>query len=460
MFKENNYLIVQSMEQFTPEVISKVVRAHKGSQGKRLKKLRDYYRGKNQAIINRTFNDKNKPNVKINNNFCRLISDQISSMFIGKPIKYSSDDRQALLELQIVNAMNKEEYHNAILSKNASIYGQAFEVMYMDANSEIRFSVLPTEEVIPIYSAGLEYDDVIGAIRYYTIESLDDTTNDLDIIEVYDHEKIVTYHNISGTLKFVGETVHYFGACPINVFQANDDGIGDFENVISLIDAFDAGLSDTANLFQYFSDAYLVLSNAMDSDPEEFQQMAHDRILLLPEGGTAEFLTKSIDSTSLDSYMNRLKESIFAFSYAVDLSSDNSFNQDTSGTALRYRMMMLENICSNRQALFSQAIECRNEKIFRILGIKGKYYNASDIKQIYTINMPANLTEQATIAQQLTGIISQESVLEMLSCVDDVQAEMERINNEQQGLNDLVDPYPTHEVENDDDDLDEIPPME
>ena len=459
MFKENNYLIVQSMEQFTPATILKVIRAHKANQVVRLKKLYNYYRGKNQAILNRTFNDKNKPNVKISNNFCRLISDQISSMFIGKPVKYSSEDSQALLELQIVNEMNKEEHHNAILAKNASIYGQAFEVMYMDANSEIRFSVLPTEEVIPIYSAGLEYDEIIGAIRYYTIESLDDATDDLDIIEVYDHEKVTTYHNVGGALKFVDLVPHYFGACPINVYQSNDECIGDFETVISLIDAFDAGLSDTANLFQYFSDAYLVLSNAMDSSPEEFSQMAHDRVLLLPEGGTAEFLTKQIDSTSLDSYMNRLKDSIFAFSYAIDLSSDNAFGNDTSGTALRYRMMMLENICANRQALFSQAIECRNEKIFRILGIKGKHLNASDIKQIYTINIPSNLAEQATMAQQLTGIVSKETILEMLSVVEDVQGELERINGEQMGMEALVNPYPEPEVE-DDDDLDEVPPME
>jgi len=456
MLKENNYLVVQSMEQFTPEVILKVIRSHKANQLPRLKKLKDYYRGKNHTVLKRTFNDKNKPNNKIANNFCRLISDQITSLFIGKPIKYSSDDKQALLELQIVNEMNKEEHVNAVLAKSASIYGQAFEVMYMDKNSEIRFSVLPTEEVIPIYSAGLEYDEIIGAIRYYCIESLDDTTDDLNVIEVYDDTSVVTYHDIGGKLKFVDETVHYFGACPINVYQANDDGIGDFETVLSLVDAFDLGISDTANLFQYFSDSYLVLTNAMDSDPESFAQMAHDRILLLPEGGTAEFLAKQIDSSSLDSYMDRLKESIFKFSYAIDLSGEDSFGNDTSGTALRYRMMMLENICNNRQNLFSQAIECRNEKIFHILGIKGKHYNASAIKQIYTVNIPANLTEQATMAQQLTGIVSQETLLEMLSCVDDVQGELTRINNERQGMNSLVDPYQVQEVEVLDDE-DQVP---
>ena len=458
LLKEHNYIVAQSMEEFTPQVLQRVIQAHKSHQVPRLKKLYNYYVGKNQEILKRTFADATKPNNKITNNFSKLITEQITSMFIANPVKYTSEDKEALLELQIVNEINQEKHHNFILAKNASIYGTSFEVLYMDEQAEIRYAVLPTEEVIPVYTSGLGHDTLVGAIRYYTIESLSDTTDDLDVVEVYDAYTVKTYNATGGAMKLVNEVPHYFRQVPINVYQANDDQLGDSEGVLALIDAYDSALSNTANTFDYFSDAYLVLTNAMDSNPEEFAQMSQDRILLLPENGNAEFLAKQIDSASLDSYMNKLKENIFKFSYIVDL-ENSSFGNDVSGVALRYRLQMLESVCSSRERLFSQAITKRNQMIFNILAVKGKLYDANAINLTFTRNIPASLAEEATVAQQLTGIVSKETILEMLSCVEDVQGELERMNNEQMGMEALVNPYPEPDVE-DDDDLEEIPPME
>ena len=48
----------------------------------------------------------------------------------------------------------------------------------------------------------------------------------------------------------------------------------------------------------------------------------------------------------------------------------------------------------------------------------------------FTQNFPANLQEEAQIAQQLSGIVSQETQLSVLSIVEDVKAEMDKIEAE------------------------------
>ena len=45
--------------------------------------------------------------------------------------------------------------------------------------------------------------------------------------------------------------------------------------------------------------------------------------------------------------------------------------------------------------------------------------------------MPANLLEEAQIAAQLTGIVSQPTQLSVLSIVDNVQQEIQQIDEEQ-----------------------------
>lgn len=48
----------------------------------------------------------------------------------------------------------------------------------------------------------------------------------------------------------------------------------------------------------------------------------------------------------------------------------------------------------------------------------------------FTLNYPVNLTEEADVASKLKGITSDETLLSVLSIVDDVKAEIERKQKE------------------------------
>lgn len=49
----------------------------------------------------------------------------------------------------------------------------------------------------------------------------------------------------------------------------------------------------------------------------------------------------------------------------------------------------------------------------------------------FTLNFPANLQEEAEIAKNLEGVVSQETQLGVLSIVDNVQDEIKKIDTDQ-----------------------------
>ena len=71
------------------------------------------------------------------------------------------------------------------------------------------------------------------------------------------------------------------------------------------------------------------------------------------------------------------------------------------------------------------------------------------LKYVFTQNMPANLLEEAQIAAQLTGIVSQPTQLSVLSIVDNVQQEIQQIDEEQDSEGYMTD-YPTNRTAEED----------
>jgi len=72
---------------------------------------------------------------------------------------------------------NDEADENTELAKNASIYGIAYELLYMEQEDEgmgrpmLRFCALDPKECIPIYDETIEHN-LTAFIRYYTVNDI------------------------------------------------------------------------------------------------------------------------------------------------------------------------------------------------------------------------------------------------------------------------------------------------
>lgn len=92
---------------------------------------------------------------------------------------------------------NDEADENAELAKNASIYGVAYEMLYLSEEDKmIRFKALDPKQIIPIFDKTIE-NNLLAVIRYYEdYDVVDDKT--YTIVEVIDNAYVRRYKMDTG----------------------------------------------------------------------------------------------------------------------------------------------------------------------------------------------------------------------------------------------------------------------
>ena len=147
---------LNAIEELTDKVLKQIIEDHRVSELPRLQKLENYYNANNE-IKNRVMKDVSKPNNKIANAYASYITDTLVGYFIGEPITYTSNDDVLLQDLNMMFEYNDEADENAELAKNASIYGVAYEMLYLSEEDKmIRFKALNPKEVIPVFDKTIE----------------------------------------------------------------------------------------------------------------------------------------------------------------------------------------------------------------------------------------------------------------------------------------------------------------
>src|SRR5690625_5644461 len=76
-------------------------------------------------------------------------------------------------------------------------------------------------------------------------------------------------------LAAVEEEPHFFQGVPIIEYENNRFREGDYEDVLNLIDLYDASQSDTANYMTDLNDAMLKIVGSLDLDVDEARSEEH-----------------------------------------------------------------------------------------------------------------------------------------------------------------------------------------
>lgn len=420
------------IEELTDKVIKRLVENHRSQEFPRLKKLEDYYNANNE-INRRLMKDPSKPNNKIANAYASYITDTLTGYFIGEPISYTSADETLLQDLTMIFEYNDEADENAELAKNASIYGVAYEMLYLsEADKMIRFKSLDPKTVIPIFDKTVE-ENLIAVIRYYDdYDVVADKT--FTIIEVIDNAYVRRY-KLDNSLSLLDEYQHYFSLVPVAIFKNNEEQTGDFENVISLIDAYDKMESDSLNDFEYFVDAYLALYG-FTADGDDVAQMKENRVLLMDEGTSAEWLIKQTSDVYVENMKNRLDNDIHKFAKCPNMSDEN-FASNASGVAIKFKLLGTENLVAIKERKFKRGIQQRLELMSAINSILREGFDWRAIDIIFTRNIPSNDVDIANMVNSLKDLVSEETLLAQIPFVEDVQDELERLKKEREESKEL-----------------------
>lgn len=422
------------------EITEKVILYFLSEHEKKIKdyeKLQDYYMGKT-SILNRTSLAGNDINNKISNNYAGYITDMATGYFMGRPVTYSKigKDDKYLEIIQDIYNYNDEQDENAEISKQCSIKGKCYEIIYLDGSDldqrgkpRLRFNEIHANDMFAVYDYNIS-PEILFAVRFYQIEK---TRQKIERLELYTKDEIVFYEKKGNRLLEIDRVRHFFEIVPVVDFLNNQEGQGDFEKVLTSIDAYDKAESDSINNIEYFANCYLYLVGFKDTDMDTINEMRQKRVLLLDEQGEAGFLTKEDNSTEIDKTLNRLKTDIHKFSMTPDLSDEN-FASNQSGIAIAYKLFGLEQLAVKKERKFKRALQKRLEIITNYLNFRGENFDYRDIQIKFTRNIPVNDKENVEIVQMLQNLISRKTSLSHLNMIDDVSAELENIRQEKEEI--------------------------
>ena len=432
---------LNSKDEISTDVLKRILEKFKSEDLPRLQKLNRYYKNDND-IHNRIVTDTTKPNNKVASPYASYITDTLVGYFVGEPITYNSEDKDLLQQLNMVFEYNNEADENTELAKDASIYGVAYEEQYFPEESDfdgkiVKFKRLNPEETIPIYDKTIE-SNLIAVIRFY--EDYDYTVDETaTIVEVIDDTTVTRYktdENFSN-YELLESYSHYFGTVPVAVFENNEDQMGDFERVIDLIDAYDSMQSDSLNGFDYFVDAYLALYG-FTADESDIQKMKENRVLLMDEGTSAEWLIKNENDMVTENMKKRLDADIHKFSKCPNL-EDKEFAGNASGVAIKFKLLGTENLVSIKERKFKAGLQRRLQLMSTITGLLSAGFDWRLINIVFTRNIPSNDTDIANVVAQLKGIVSDETLLAQIPFVDNVDLELSRIASQTTTVGDVED---------------------
>lgn len=421
--------------EITDELVTKLIKLH-DEDCERYITLEDYYRGKAKIY------DRSKEDYKANNklalDYPSYIVDILLGLFVGKPISYTvAEENKEMMEgLQEVFDLNDEQDENAEIAKICGIKGRGYEIVYLDEEGGVRFNEVQPENIIMVYDNHIKPEPLfcIYIREDADAESIGKESKN-KLVTLYTKDSIKEMRLEGSDLKLIEENANLFGAIPVVEFKNNNEAIGDFERVLSLIDALNLTQSDTANDFEEFTDALLVLAGMPQADEEDINRMVKDKVLLLDKSGgagqSAEWLIKNINDTALENYKNRLDADIHKFAKVPNM-NDEHFAGNVSGEAMKYKLFATDQIIAQKQRKFKSALQERIKLILSIAKIKtAKDFDYRDISIVFNDNKPYNeLDNIATVKAALDAGLSKTYAYGKLRDIDDVAEELERQEQE------------------------------
>lgn len=422
-------------------LVLQLIKTHYSKVAPQLKKNLRYYEGKH-AILRRRKSDDNAPNNKIVCNHAKDITDTATGYFMSSALTFKcSDDGMdidSLTDAFDQGNVDEIDHDNAL---DMSRMGCAYEYVYPKSATNI----LTSKNLSPI-STFYVYDDtieenVLFAVYYDRIK--DDSCSKYAYIAYVLTEHYRYRYVLYGDSALDREELqepHNMGDIPIILYQNNKDCIGDYEQQIGLIDAYNTLMSDRINDKEQFLNALLVLYGArladdsMDNEgvsevSKALKVLKDDGFLELPEGAKAEYIARTLDENGMEILKKAIKEDIYTFSHVPNM-SDEHFAGNASGVAMEYKLLSLEDITSTKERYYTKGLKKRIQLYCNYLNLLNISANPSAVMPTFKRNLPKNILELSQIIANLKGFVSKKTLVQQLPFVEDPEGEIEAVDEE------------------------------
>lgn len=415
--------------EITGEVVADFIKQHQLLRPLYLEN-KNMYEG-HHAILDRQARDAYKPDNRLVVNLAKYIVDTFNGFFIGVPVKESHENEPVHEAINDFRRRSDIENTEAELAKMTSIYGHAYEYLYQDENAH----------TCAVYNSPLDifvvYDDTIAQKPLFAVRYAYDADNKISGELYTESERFELTEGKQG-VALVNPTPHYYGGVPIIEYIENEERQSVFENVKTLINALNNALSAKADDVEYFADAYLKIVGA-ELDETTMADLRANRTINLSGDGSndvvIEFLAKPSADQTQENLIDRLLDLIYQIAMVANINDERFGN--ASGVALEFKLQPMRNLAIMKERKFKSSIQERYKMVFALpTNIQSVYRDEwLNIKYQFTRNIPRNIAEEAQVASQLNGLVSQSTMLSTLSIVDDVKDEIAKIDEEGISIN-------------------------
>ena len=435
MIKRNEDIIFNEDKSINEKALVSCLKEHTESID-RFTTLKDLYDGKH-AILKRSKVQTDLANNKLMINHAEYITDFATAYFMGNPIKYTFPEEETRTDddslLQAFRKANITQVDTE-LARDLSIFGIGIEYVYQDKEGNTKSTNLDPRTAFLIVDDTVEENSLLGVHR---IKKRDINNKEIgEILKVITDDTVYTYEFKNDKLSLINEELNVFNEVSMIEYWNKVNQKGDFESVVSLINAYNLLQSDRVNDKEQYVDSLLVLYGTLAGDNSEeklktARELKRLGLLELSEGDKVEYLSKTFHEADVELLKKSIIEDIHKISKVPNLTDEN-FAGNSSGVAMKYKLLGLEQLAQTKEEYYRIGLKERIKLYSNILNIKMISIDVDNIEMTFIRSLPVNELEIAQLITYLNNVVSQKTLLSLLPFVEDVDNEIERVEEQKQ----------------------------
>lgn len=405
------------------DIIKNAIEYNEEERG-RYNKLERYYKGDHDILY------RQKPptakNTRIVVNHANYIVDTTVGYLLGNPVEYQVGEGYDIEKVKDQYRMQTISDLDHELVKDISIFGKQYELIY-NVDNDVRSKDIDVRNAVCVYDDTVEHNKMFGIIYRKS-----ERKGKFEDVIVYDKDSKYQCSDSQGNIVIMEGEPHRFGAVPLIEYRNNSEEMGDFEQVLSLIDAYNILMSDRVNDKEQLVEAILVGYN-VTLEKDQMKDLLENRTMFgLPMDSKVEYLIKALDEGQIDILRQNLENDIHKIAKVPNMSDEN-FVGNASGVAIRYKLLAFEQSVSNKERYFEKGLlerfEIYNNYLVSITKMSKvpKY----EVDVVFKRNLPQNDLEISQMINNLAGFVDDETLVGQVSFVDDAK-EVVKKNREEE----------------------------
>jgi SPP1 family phage portal protein len=351
------------------------------------------------------------------------------------------EQKKALEEYREIERLNFLDAKDIDNRRNAFMLGYGIEVHSFDAQTkQIKIKNYPSNE----WAIFRDSDDKIKvAIRWVVLPTnsvYKNTilTEDLELISVYTDYGYINIEKQGDSWNIVGTESgrHYYGRVPVVQWRVDEMCAGIVSDaMISQNDEYNVVDSANGDSTKIDVDSLLKLVG-VDGDWAKSNEktIRQSRLIPLPEGADASYLTRTFDTERIKDRLDRTRKHIHIMGKVPDVENVIGATGATSGIALKLLFSPMQRKSESSIAFLKQGVVDRIELI-NAMWAKMSMPIMVDYSIVIQFIVPVNRIEEWANINGLQGIVSKKTMLEFLTDVDDPEEELKQLEEENAGNN-------------------------